>query len=290
MTLLFVFANVANVFAQAQPASRENSAGQRARSTGAPRVGPVHPGFNPALPTLWTIGDSTVKNGRDNGSDGLWGWGNPIAAWFDRSKINVENQALGGTSSRSFITTKLWEAVRVQIKPGDFVMMQFGHNDGGGAYDDSRARKSIRGSGDETLEVTLQNGAKEKVHTYGWYIRKYVEETKAQGAVPIVCSLIPRNEWTDGKVHRAEKTYGLWAKEAAATSGAYFLDLNAIIADRYDKFGQEAVKPFFPREHTHTGWDGAVFNAQCVVDGINALEGCALRGYLLSNPEPPRKP
>lgn len=252
----------------------------------ASRVGPVHAGFNPALPTVWIIGDSTVKNGRDNGAGGLWGWGNPIGACFDKARINVENQALGGTSSRSFLTTKLWEAVRSQIKPGDFVIVQFGHNDGGGAYNDSRARKSISGNGDDSVEVTLQNtGAKETVHTYGWYLRKYVADARSSGATAIICSPIPRNDWTDGKVHRAGDSYGQWAREAAAASGAFFIDLNRLVADRYDQMGQGKVKALFPQEHTHTNWDGAVLNAQCVVEGIKSLEECPLRSYLL--PETP---
>jgi len=57
---------------------------------------------HPALPTLWIIGDSTVRNGQDTGNNGQWGWGNPIASYFDQTKINVQNRALGGTSSRTF--------------------------------------------------------------------------------------------------------------------------------------------------------------------------------------------
>jgi rhamnogalacturonan acetylesterase len=261
------------------------------RNQAVPRVGPVHPGFNPALPTVWLIGDSTVKNSWDAGDDGLWGWGNPVGAFFDRSKINVENQALGGTSSRSYLTTKLWEAVRVQIKPGDFVIMQFGHNDGGGAYDDDRARRSINGSGDESIEVTLQRtGQKEVVHTFGWYLRQYIADIQAKGATPIVCSLIPRNDWREGKVVQAGNSYAKWAREAAVAGGAFFFDLNAFVADLYDEMGQEAVKPLFPQEHTHTGWDGAVLNAQCVVEGIRGLTDCKLSEFLLQNPEPPKRP
>jgi len=270
--------------AQDAPSSRTNLTPR------IPRVGPVHPGFNKALPTLWLIGDSTVKNSWDRGDGGLWGWGRPIAAYFDTNRINVENQALGGTSSRSYLNSKLWEAVRVQIKPGDFVIMQFGHNDGGGAYDDGRARKSIRGNGEETMEVTLPNGTKETVQTYGWYMRKYIADTKAAGATPIVCSLIPRNDWANGKVRRADNSYGGWAKEAAAAGSAHFIDLNQLIADRYEQLGEEAVKPFFPKEHTHTGWDGAVLNAQCVVAGIKSLEDCTLHNYLLESPKIPKEP
>ncbi len=75
--------------------------------------------------------------------------------------MNVENQALGGTSSRSYINQKHWERVLALVKPGDYVMMQFGHNDGGGA---NNARGSLRGNGEETQDVTTSDGM-ETVHT-----------------------------------------------------------------------------------------------------------------------------
>ncbi len=235
----------------------------------------------PALPTLFLIGDSTVKNGRDNGAGGLWGWGNPIADLFDKAKIRVDNSALGGTSSRSFQTTGRWDKVLARMKPGDFVIMQFGHNDGG-ALDDSRARASIKGNGEETQEVIIAStGKREVVHSYGWYLRKYIADTKAKGAIPIVCSLIPRNDWTAGKVHRASGDYGKWAAEAATAGGAFFVDLNEIIAKHYDAIGQEKVtKEFFVSEHTHTSLAGAKLNAQCVVEGIQALKDCPLAGFV----------
>ncbi len=86
------------------------------------------------------------------GHDGLWGWGKPLESYFDSSKLNVENQALGGTSSRSYIYQKHWERVLALVKPGDYVMMQFGHNHGGGA---NNGRGSLRGNGEETEDVTV---------------------------------------------------------------------------------------------------------------------------------------
>jgi hypothetical protein len=78
------------------------------------RTGTLHEGYNPALPTLFLIGDSTVKNSWDKGDGGLWGWGRPLTAYFDTTKINVENQALGGTSvgrtSRAAIGRGCWRS------------------------------------------------------------------------------------------------------------------------------------------------------------------------------------
>ncbi len=256
-------------------------ADQKAKAAPPPRTGVLSADYNPSLPTLFLIGDSTVKNSWDKGTDGLWGWGHPLAAYFDTSKINVENQALGGTSSRSYITAGHWERMLKLVKPGDYVIMQFGHNDGGGA----NGRGSLRGNGDETQETT-RDGKTETVHSYGWYLRKYIADTKAKGATPIVCSLIPRNDWTEGKVRRATGSYGTWAAEAAKQAGVQFIDLNSIIADRYDQVGAEAVKPLFPKEHTHTGWKGAVLNAECVVEGIKNLKDCELSKYLSADPKP----
>src|SRR5712691_7132723 len=118
------------------------------------------------LPTLFIIGDSTVKNG----TKGQVGWGDPIADDFDKSKIRVVNRALGGRSSRTYLTEGLWDKVLADVQPGDFVIMQFGHNDGGG-LSDPRGRASIKGTGDETQEATnARTGEKQSVHSYGWYL------------------------------------------------------------------------------------------------------------------------
>lgn len=236
------------------------------------------------LPTLFLIGDSTVRNGQDTGTGKMWGWGRPIAGFFDTTKINVQNRALGGTSSRTFLTSGLWDKVLPDVKPGDFVIMQFGHNDGGaldkGARPGSPPRATLKGNGEETKDVTLEgSGKQETVHTHGWYMRRYISDTKAKGATPIVCSLIPRNSFKDGKAGRATESYGKWAAEAARQGGADFIDLNALIADRYDQAGpDEVLAKYFPdvKEHTHTTAAGAALNAECVVSGLKALRDCGL--------------
>ncbi|HEY2881836.1 MAG TPA: GDSL-type esterase/lipase family protein [Pirellulales bacterium] len=247
------------------------------------RTGTLHPGYNPKLPTLFLIGDSTVKNSWDAGTDGLWGWGKPLEFYFDKSKVNVENQALGGTSSRSYQKAN-WPGVLALVKPGDFVMMQFGHNDGA-----MGGRASIRGNSEETREEGTGDN-KETVHTYGWYIRKYITDVKAKGATPIVCSLIPRKSFApDGKTNRAANGYGGWAEEAAKQEGALFIDLNGIIADHYDQMGEEAAKAMFPtREGTHPNWKGAVLNAQCVIEGLKKLKDCPLNSDYAESPMPVR--
>jgi lysophospholipase L1-like esterase len=257
--------------------------------------GMPHPEFNPKLPTLWLIGDSTVKEGRDNGVDGgRWGWGRELARYFDLQRINVENQALGGTSSRSFRTEGWWEPVLEMVKPGDFVMIQFGHNDGGFSSGPPRirARGSLPGNGDETEPGKNGRGQDEAVHSYGWYLRQYAAEVQQKGATPILCSLIPRNAWRDGKVARGQDdSYVLWASQAAEQAGVPFINLNHIICDQMDAIGETFARRelFRPDDGTHTNLLGAQLNARCVVSGVKALgKDFKLGAYLSTTAEPVR--
>jgi len=262
---------------------------------------------NPKLPSLILVGDSTVRNGHGMGSDGLWGWGAPIADLFDPTKINVVNRAIGGTSSHSYMAGGHWVSDLEMIKPGDFVLIQFGHNDGGvnlpgakpvpdqgllpgtappppppgAAPRAPNGRGSLPGIGEETLDVVSpRDGSHELVHTFGWYMRKYVADTKAKGATPILCSLVPRKLWMDGHIIRNTSTYRGWTQQVAAAEHVGFVDLNEIIARRYDALGQAAVDPLFGDPHTHTTLAGAQLNAECVVAGLRALPGDPLGPYL----------
>jgi len=233
-------------------------------------------------PTLWIIGDSTVKNS----ADGQLGWGDPIKDFFDVTRIRVENRARGGRSSRTFQTEGLWDQVVAELKPGDFVLMQFGHNDGGAINDESRARGSLPGLGNEFEPIENQVTKRtESVHTFGWYMRKFVSDTKAKGATPIVLSPVPRNIWVDGKVERMATTYGGWAAAIAKAQNAFFIDLNEIVSVRYEAIGQEKIgKDYFKGDHTHTSPIGARLNAESVVAGMKTLKTLSLNNYLLAVP------
>jgi lysophospholipase L1-like esterase len=236
---------------------------------------------DPKLPTLFLIGDSTVRNGRGDGANGQWGWGEPLLDRFDPNKVNVVNRAVGGLSSRTFLTMWWWDKVLAMMKPGDVVLMQFGHNDNGPLDDAARARGSLKGVGGETREIdnpiTKQH---EIVHTYGWYLRKFIADTKAKGATPIVCSLVPRKIWKDGKIVRNSDSYQKWAAEVAAQEHVGYIDLNELIAARYDELGPEKVEPLFADEHTHTSRAGAELNADCVVRGLRKLGQLDVLGWL----------
>lgn len=227
---------------------------------------------NPKLPTLFLVGDSTVRNGHADGAGGQWGWGQPLVDLFDTSKINVDNRAIGGRSSRSYIMEDEWAETLAFVKPGDIILFQWGHNDDGPLDDPARARGTLHGIGDETKEI--ENPIlkiHETVHTYGWYLRKYIVDTRAKGAIPIICSPIPRKIWKEGKIVRNAANYGGWARQVADQEHVGSIDLNEIIARRYDALGEEKVEPLFGDPHTHTSRAGAELNAECVVAGLKAL-------------------
>ncbi len=228
-------------------------------------------------PTIYVAGDSTAANG----TDGARGWGRHLAAFFDADVVHVENRARGGRSSRTFVTEGLWENIASQLKPGDVVFIQFGHNDGGRINDPQRARGSLPGLGDETEDIdNQQTGQPETVHTYGWYMRKMINETRDAGATPILLSLTVRNRWDNGRVERGSGRYGQWTRELANEHNVAFIDLTALAADTYERMGQEQVAPLFPRDHTHTGEDGAKLNAKLVVEGFKGLREEMWRPWL----------
>lgn len=250
--------------------------------------------LNPHLPTLWIVGASAVRNGHDTGDNGQWGWGNPIASFFDRGRINVVNFALGGTSTRTYRAMGLWDHVLRDMKPGDSLLIQFGSNDASPLNDAKRARGTLPGNGEETQEIdNMLTKKHEVVHTFGWYLRQFIEDARAKGvSCEVVISPDPKNAWKDGKVERS-RDFADWARAAARQDDAWFVDANTRIADAYDLAGQNVVTTsYFPAgEVEHTDWAGAILNARCIVAGIRELDHCALSDYLLpSSTDDPKLP
>ena len=232
-------------------------------------------------PTLWIVGDSTANIGGDAAvtTTGRLGWGTPFAAYFGPAKIRVVNAAKAGRSSRTFLNQGLWARVLGQLRPGDIVLIQFGHNDPG-AIDDAKARGSLHGIGDDTQTVTRPDGQTETVHTFGWYLRTYIHDTRSKGALPIVLSVTPRNIWTDGKVEMGLGHYREWAQAVAQAENTDYVDVTGIVARAYEKLGQAKVTTFFPLDHTHTDPEGAALTAKLVVSGLKALPDTPLTPYL----------
>lgn len=218
------------------------------------------------LPTLFVVGDSTARNGAD------LGWGDHLAHYFDTARINVANRARAGRSSRSYIDEGLWDKTAAEIKKGDYVLLQWGHNDGGD-LGGSKPRGDLRGDGNATEDVPQtagpMAGQTETIHTYGWYNRRYVAQIEAKGATPLFVSMTIRNIWRpDGsgtpRVER-ETNYNAVMQRIADEKRLAYIDMAAVEAGRLEKAGQYEAARLFPLDHTHTSPEGAERNAQSVV-------------------------
>jgi lysophospholipase L1-like esterase len=237
---------------------------------------PVEKIANGALPTFHIVGDSTVKSGGTGA--GLWGWGERITPFFDTSKINVVNHAIGGRSARTFFTEGRWQKVLAATKPGDFVIIQFGHNDQGRIGDPAmKGRPDGKGIGDETVEDTKADGTKELVHTFGWYMAKFTTDAQAKQATVILVSPIPHKQsWENG---RDFTNIALWDSQVAQAHNALYFDLTMVVTAAYKKEGVEKVATYFADKGTHTSDSGAQFNAARVIAGLKSLPGDPLENY-----------
>jgi lysophospholipase L1-like esterase len=202
---------------------------------------------------MFLVGNSTMRNGTlGNGNNGQWGWGYFFPKYFDAQKIAVENQALGGMSTRTFYTD-LWPAIRTALKPGDWVVVSIGHNDNGEFFDQKRARAVIPGVDPDTCYVGFNQRTQRQdtVYSYGNYLRRYINEIRQNGANPILMSLTPRDAFNDkGKIVRKQQTE--WAAYIAAVEGVPFVDLNEISGAKLDSYSRWKQQYHFLGDKIHT--------------------------------------
>ena len=242
---------------------------------------------NPSLPSIFIVGDSTSDFSVDRNHQGLagvQGWGVFFSAFFDGCRVNVVDVARGGRSSRTYITQGFWDKTLVELKPHDIVLIQLGQNDVFPVNDNTRARGTLPGIGPETQEIdNMVTHQRETVHTYGWYIRKIVTETKARNALPIVMSLTPRNVWVDGHVEVGVSHYREWARSIAEQEHVLFVDVSAIIAGQFEKFGHTKVNGLFhDAEPVHMTSPGSFMAAECTLAGLKSLPDSPVIPYLSS--------
>ncbi|WP_257669695.1 rhamnogalacturonan acetylesterase [Parapedobacter tibetensis] len=265
--------------------------------------------MQPPRPTVYIIGDSTVRNTHEVQQ----GWGSHLADYLDTSRVRVDNNAMAGRSTRTFIKEGRWAKVCSLLHKGDYVLIQFGHNEGS-EPDTTRAgyRGVLRGTGDEAKQEKVhfidlnkrtadkydQMGADEEakeiynpitrqqetVYTYGRYLAAFVQEAKSKGATVYICSPIPRNNWKGGTVATSTESYPQWAKQIAEQQDAYYIDLHERIVTKYNGMGSAKVQAYFTEaDHTHTNETGARMNAKTVAETIASLVQNPLKEYLKLN-------
>ena len=141
-----------------------------------------------------------------------------------------------------------------------------------GDIEKGKARGEIALGTDSTKVFKLEaTGEYEAVYSFGWYLKKMIQDAREKGAIPILLSLTPRNEWPGGKIERRNDTYGKWYREVVEATGVPFIDVHNITADYLDSIGQEAAKAYYNHDHTHTSLTGAQQNAKSVAQGMRSL-------------------
>ena len=156
--------------------------------------------------TIFMIGDSTMANKAPERFPET-GWGQVFGELFN-DKVKVENHAVNGRSSRSFLDEGLWDKVYQQLKPGDYVFIQFGHND-----------QKADSPGRYTNPYTA----------YRANLERYVTETRSKGAVPVILSSIVRRKFNEkGTLEDTHGAYPLVARMVARETGAGFIDLQLL--------------------------------------------------------------
>ncbi len=237
--------------------------------------------------TVYLIGDSTMADYSNNYDEGkeymktrypITGWGQVFQPIMNRTNISelshliktdsvfIDNRARGGRSTRTFFEEGRWSSVHKNLKKGDLVLMQFGHND---AAENKPERY-----------VTI-DGYKE-------YLRLFVNQTREKGGIPVVITPVSRNyPWKDGKLGNVHGDYYTASVEVAKELDAYLIDLTQRSMDHFTRKGEDYVtKNYFMNfgpgiyeaypegssDNTHFLPEGAKAVAKLVFDDLRDLK------------------
>ncbi|KAF7117336.1 hypothetical protein CNMCM5793_006085 [Aspergillus hiratsukae] len=230
--------------------------------------------------TIYLAGDSTMaKNGGGSGTDG---WGQYISSYVSAT---VSNKAVGGRSARSYTREGRFQAIADLLKPGDYVVIEFGHNDGGSLSTDN-GRTDCPGSGDETCTTTY-NGVTETVLTFPKYLENAVKLFVSKGAKVLISSQTPNNPWESGTFSYSGSRFVGYAQLAAQRAGVDYVDHGAYVADRFKTLGKTTVDSYFPNDHTHTSPAGAIVVANAFLKAV-VCTGVNLKDVLTTTNFPGR--
>ena len=239
-----------------------------------------------------TIGDSTMAT-YDPNTTVTRGWGQMFQQFF-KGDVTVNNRAKNGASSKSFyMESAYWQSVKKQIEPGDYVLIQFAHNDEkSNGCDGDELKAYYQSIGDEAKANACDYRGTTASGTYKDYLRKYVEETRALGATPVLVGAICRKYFdgstirrngrhdlgdkfdkieggkltTGNKVAADDHTYDYpyQMQEVAKELGVQYLDLTTATKELYESYGDAKANAllFDGNGSTHTSAMGATLIAR----------------------------
>jgi len=211
---------------------------------------------------IFLAGDSTIAI-KDTKAFPETGWGMPFVHFWD-STVTVVNKAKNGRSTKTFLSEGLWKSIMDEAKEGDYVIIQFGHND-------ESVEKKERYSTPDTFKMNLN---------------RFIKETREKKATPILFTPVSRRKFDkDGKAVATHEQYSALVREVAKETGVLFIDLDEKSKALYQQFGPEHSKLLFlqlqPGEHpnypegkndnTHFNELGARLIAQIVLKELKGL-------------------
>ncbi|KDN69562.1 putative GDSL-like Lipase/Acylhydrolase [Colletotrichum sublineola] len=205
------------------------------------------------VPTIYLCGDSTMAQG--GGGPRTEGWGQYLQYSFDTSKAVVDNRAMAGRSARSYTREGRFDEVAGLVKAGDWVVIEFGHNDGGSLTHTDNGRTDCFGDGAQTCQTTY-NGVAETVLTYPAYLKNAAMKMNAAGAKVIIASATPDNPWESGTFGWGYDRFFYYAWLAVEqlggpSQGYYFVPHGAYAAQAMKNLGATVVNANYPNDHTH---------------------------------------
>lgn len=216
-------------------------------------------------PTLYTIGDSTMADKIKPDENPEKGWCQVLPSFFDLNKITIDNRAVNGRSTRSFINEKRWESVYKSLKKGDYVFIQFGHND-------EKIADSTRYTNPHTA--------------YRYNLIRFVTEAREKGAIPVLFSSIARRNFNEhGVLVGTHGEYPIEARLVAQEYNVPFIDLGYFSEVLEQSYGPEKSKdlhlhfkagehPYYPEgkaDDTHLSYKGALEIAKIVVTELTKM-------------------
>lgn len=213
--------------------------------------------------TVYLIGDSTMSI-KDKNAYPETGWGMPFVHFFD-SAVTIDNRAKNGRSTKSFMAENLWQPVVDQLQPGDYVLIQFGHND----------------------EVKEKVGRYTTPQEYQANLRRYIIDTRTKKAYPILLTPVARRKYDDaGRLVDTHKQYTELVRTVAKETKTPLIDMDKMSQKMLTALGPEksvflflhlepGENPYYPegkQDDTHFNELGARKVAQLVLAGIQELE------------------
>lgn len=203
---------------------------------------------------IWMIGDSTMaaKNANRYPESG---WGVAMADYVV-DKVTVRNHAASGRSTLSFINEGRWKAVADSLKKGDYVIIQFGHND----------------------QKNKPEVYADAYGTFKMYLKKFIDESRQKGAIPIVSSSIVRRHFdTDGNLKDTHGDYITAVKEIALETSTPYIDMEALTRKLVTEMGPEKSKEIFTftnnkEDSTHLNINGAGIVSGLFVNQAKAMD------------------